>query len=387
MRKLLAILLCCTMIFAILAVSSSAASNSAFDKEFFRIKKGNACVLFDNIDNTGGSAGNAFCYAENYGTGRNDKGDLVAYDDVDFGSKGAVSVTVNFGYHKTDPKVDEPTTFAIYIDTPYGNPIATFSVTAGTTKGSEIVHHLEFTKDVQVAAGVHDVYFMATNTKSGSFDYIYFKEAGSKIEATKTVESDIKYDALNPFTTMNVTAKTIMIDQIDTMSQGGSGKPIAYVAGYGCGYSSLDDMVVFPNCNFGKNGAKAFAIKFGFGKEGATTKVNIYVDNPYGKPAAELEIGPTGGWKAEDDTQAKVITGTINVEPGIHTILVRFMNDQSGSFSQLSFVEGDPRPETTAKAAAASSPAAAAQTADFIVIPAVIALVSVIGLKVSNKRD
>lgn len=390
MRKVLSVLLVCAMLFAMMAIGStvSAAGTSAFDKETFRIKKGNLCILYDNIDNTGGSSGNAFCYADNYGTGRNDKGDFVVYNDVDFGSKGASKVTVNFGFH--NPEKYPETKFAVYIDNPYGAPIATYTVKKGETKGSEIANHKEFAADCAVAAGKHDVYFMATNEASGSFDYLYFTEAASAVAATKTVANNISYDKLAPFTKLEVIkGKTIMVDQIDTMAKGGSGKEIAYVDGYGCGYSSLDDMVVFPNCDFGAKGAKSFAIFFSYGgTDGSKTKIDVYIDNPYGTPACSFDIGTTGGYKIEN---AKLFSADCKVAPGAHTVFVRFANEKSGSFSYCSFVEGDAVPVTTAKAAAttakaASSTTKAAQTADFVVVPVIAAIVSLTSAAVVSKR-
>lgn len=375
MKRILSFVICAAMLLTVAAMgtSVSAASNSAFDKETFRVSA--TTILYDNIDNTGGSSGNAFCYAENYGTGRNDQGDFAVYPAVDFGSKGASKVTVNFGFH--NPEKYNETKFAVYIDTPYGNPVATFTVKKGETNGSEIVNHLEFSADVAVTGGKHNVYVMATNQASGSFDYIYFTEAKSAVKATKTVANQITYPELNPFSAMKVESKTIIVDQINTKDKGGSGKSIAYMEAYGVGYSSQDDMVVFPNCNFGKTGAKSMTINFSYGNnDGSNAELGIYIDDPYGTPVAVVKPTYTGGWEL---TKAKDFTVDIDpasVGAGNHTVFVRFMTEKSGSFGTVTFTPGDTDLTVTA----------AATTPDLIVFTAAVALASMAGMVALKKR-
>ena len=375
MKKTLSLILAVSMLLAMAVIGSSvsAASPSAFDKETFRISE--STIMYDNIDNSGGSSNNPFQYAKDYGTGRNDRGDFAVYPAVDFGSKGASKVTVNFGFHNPD-KYDE-TTFAVYIDTPYGNPVAAFTVKKGETKGSEIVNHKEFTANCSVSAGKHNVYVMATNQASGSFDYIYFTESASVIKTTKTVANQIKYPSLDPFGELKVLdATTQVVDQINTKNKGGSGNSIAKMDKYGVGYSSMDDMVVFPNCNFGKTGAKQIAVDFSFGAADGHATLGIFIDDPYGTPVATLECGNTGGWEIKD---AKTFTADLDpakVGAGSHTVFVRFMTEKSGSFNVVKFVPGDK--ELTKPSAAA--------TPDFIVVPVIAAVASLAGIVVSKRK-
>lgn len=377
MKKALSLVLTIAMLLAMAAmgVSVSAASNSAFDKETFRISA--STILYDNIDNSGGSSGNAFCYADKYGTGRNDQGDFACYPDVDFGSKGASKVTVNFGFHNPE-KYDE-TTFAVYIDNPYGNPVASFTVKKGETNGSEIVNHKEFTANCTVSAGKHDVYVMATNQASGSFDYIYFTEAAATIKTTKTVANQIKYPSLDPFAGLKVLdATTQVVDQINTKDKGGSGKSIAKMDAYGVGYSSLDDMIIFPNCNFGKTGAKEISIDFSYGNnDNSHATLGIFIDNPYGTPVATLECGYSGGWEL---TKAKTFTAALDaakVGAGSHTVIIRFMTEKSGSFNNVKFTAGDKDLTQTSSAAA---------TPDLILVPVVTAVASLAGVVISKRK-
>lgn len=373
MKKTLSLILAVSMLLAMAVMGTSvSAASSAFDKETFRISA--STILYDNVDNSGGSAGNAFCYAENYGTGRNDQGDFACYPAVDFGSKGASKVTVNFGFH--NPDAYDETTFAVYIDNPYGNPVATYTVKKGETKGSEIVSHQEFTADCAVSAGKHDVYVMATNKASGSFDYIYFTEAAAKVKTTKTVANQINYTKLNPFSDLKVLdATTAVVDQVNTKNQGGSGNSIAKMEGNGVGYSSLDDMIVFPNCDFGKTGAKEFSVDFAYGTDNGTfATLGIFIDTPYGDPVATLECGFTGGWGLDNTKTYSVELDPAKVGSGAHTVYVRFMTEMSGSFNVCRFVAGDE--DLTANAAA---------TPDLIVVPVVAAVASFAGI-VLNKR-
>ena len=373
MKKTLSLILAVSMLLAMAVMGSSvSAASSAFDKETFRISA--STIMYDNIDNSGGSSNNPFQYAKDYGTGRNDQGDFACYPAVDFGSKGASKVTVNFGFHNPD-KYDE-TTFAVYIDAPYGDPVATFTVKQGETKGSEIVNHKEFTANCTVSAGKHDVYVMATNKASGSFDYIYFTEAASTIKTTKTVANQIKYPSLDPFAGVKVLdATTQVVDQINTKDKGGSGKSIAKMDDYGVGYSSQDDMIVFPNCNFGKTGAKQITIDFAYGNADSHATLGIFIDKPYGTPVATMECGSTGGW---DLTKAKPFTADLDatkVGAGSHTVFIRFMTEKSGSFNVVKFTPGD---TDLTKTAAAATP-------DLVVVPVLAAVASFAGI-VLNKR-
>lgn len=375
MKKTLSLILAVSMLLAMAVMGTSvSAASSAFDKETFRISA--STILYDNVDNTGGSSGNAFCYAANYGTGRNDQGDFACYPAVDFGSKGASKVTVNFGFH--NPDAYDETTFAVYIDNPYGNPVATYTVKKGETNGSEIANHKEFTADCAVSAGKHDVYVMATNKASGSFDYIYFTEAASTVKSTKTVDNQIKYTKLNPFSDLKVLDDTTMVvDQINTKGQGGSNNSIAKMEANGVGYSSLDDMIVFPNCDFGKTGAKEFSIDFAYGNDNGTfATLGIFVDTPYGEPIAKLECGFSGGWGLDNTKTFSVELDPAKVGSGSHTIYIRFMTEMSGSFNVCRFVAGDA--DLTATTSAAATP-------DLIVVPAIAAVASFAGI-VLNKR-
>ena len=379
MKKLLALSLAVLMI---LAMAIPAAAGSAFDKETFRVTDKKTIMWDNSAYNGGGASGNPFCYAGNYGTGRNSYGDVAGYQAVDFGANGASKVTVNFGYHKQDPAVDIPTTFAIYVDNIFGKPIANFSVAAGTTKGSEIVNHKEFTADVAVPGGTHNVYFIATNDKSGSFDWIQFTESDKKITKMTYAKDEMQYEAgvsgFNAFKDMTINNKGFILDNI--WSDGTDAK---WVDKHGIGYSNQGDMVVYPNVDFGKKGAKSFTINFANGDAAKNCPLELYIDDPLGEPAAKFEAKPSGGWTVD---KAAPVTVDCKVPNGVHTVIVKFATNQSGSFTTVKFAEADSVIYTAEQLAEQEAAKQAAQTGDSTVALVALAAASLVGIAVVSKK-
>ncbi len=176
------------------------------------------------------------------------------------------------------------------------------------------------------------------------------------------------------FSKINVTKDVEVID--DTKDQGGNNKPIAFVEGYGIGYSQIDDIVVFRNIDFGKNGANKFIISFQYGATSGESTLAIYIDDyKTAKPICELKCTPTGGWKLEN---AKEFSAACSVAGGVHTVYVKFTNKASGSFGYIRFEEAPATTAATTKAAATSAAkapaAAAAKTPDMAVVIAAVAV-------------
>jgi len=171
-----------------------------------------------------------------------------------------------------------------------------------------------------------------------------------------------------------VTANTKFIDDASTNANGGGGgKAIAFVEGYGCGYSSTNDIVAIE-LDFGENGADGCSMKFGYAGTKETT-LSVYIDDyKSGKPAAKLSIANTGGWDIAKVT--KMTEFDIEVPAGKHTVYFQFTNDQSGSISEVTFIEAAPVVKEV------KAPA----TADIAVIAMITAAASGIGALVSKKR-
>jgi len=184
------------------------------------------------------------------------------------------------------------------------------------------------------------------------------------------------YIALNVFTQADV------IDDDTTQDQGGSGQPIQLMDAYGCGYSSTNDIVYFDVVDFGANGADFMTVRFGFGKEdGNTTKVGVYLDDPESAPIATLDIGWTGGWEI---APSGYISAPVEIPAGAHSVYFKFLNDQSGSLSEVYFAEAEPAP--VEEVVAADGTVTAPATFDAAVVAAVAAIISAAGYAVSKKH-
>ena len=178
MKKLALVLL--TFVLVCTLVAPAFAARSAFSK----VELNNNDAETKYIPNAEGRArmDNVIQYMEAYGCGYGTKGDMVEFVGLDFGSKGADKMTLSFSYNDVNTS-----TLAVHIDDPKASPVATFAVT--DTGGWDIAHAKEFTTDVKIAGGVHDIYIEFTNEESGSFSYCYFNEAAEAIGASQASTS------------------------------------------------------------------------------------------------------------------------------------------------------------------------------------------------------
>ncbi len=127
------------------------------------------------------------------------------------------------------------------------------------------------------------------------------------------------------------------IDDPTTNDLGGNGTSIGFVAGYGCGNSSLNDIVAFENVDFGRTGALSITLRFGYdARTGETTDLDIYYDYPNNELflAGECKISDTGGWSIVD---AKEVTFPVLIPEGVHSVYIKFTTKNSGSFSYIRF--------------------------------------------------
>lgn len=174
-----------------------------------------------------------------------------------------------------------------------------------------------------------------------------------------------------------------LIDDDTTQDQGGSGNPIQIVDGYGCGYSSKNDIVAYNDVDFGANGAQAMDLLFGYGhNDGSVTTLAFMLDDPTSAPIATADIGFTGGW---DIANAGWVRVPMTIPAGVHTLYVQFTNDKSGSISDVVFEEA-PAAEVVVADTAAADTTTAPATFDAGVIAAVAAIVSAAGYAISKKH-
>ncbi|MBE6723609.1 MAG: LamG domain-containing protein, partial [Ruminococcaceae bacterium] len=126
-----------------------------------------------------------------------------------------------------------------------------------------------------------DAYFFPRAFTEDEVKALYNGEIGAAASSAAAGES--------AFEEIWVTAEQEFYDDPETLELGGHGQPIQYVDGYGVGYSSLNDQVIFRDIDFGANGADKMLINFSNGGEKDTT-LAIYIDEKSGDPDATFSI-------------------------------------------------------------------------------------------------
>ncbi len=150
---------------------------------------------------------------------------------------------------------------------------------------------------------------------------------------------------------LQVTADQEFYDDPGTLWEGGHGQPIQYVDGYGVGYSSLNDQVIFRRVDFGLIGANRMTISFSNG--GGEATLAVYVDQKTDSPDAVYTIPNTGGFES---VWAEEFESDIRIFGGYHDIIVEFTNSNSGSFYYIRFDHVADRPEGAGSGFAGDTP-------------------------------
>ena len=355
MKKLFSILLCALMTVSLVIAAGAAADGNGYIKCAIE----DAELIDDDTTQDKGGSGNPIQIVDGYGCGYSSLNDIVAFNDIDFGDYGASSIQILFSYGNDD---DSRTTLDIKLDDPASAAIAQFEI--GFTGGWTSDQAQWFEAPCSIPAGIHTVYVQFTNEKSGSFTQVVFRETAPTGYIRMSIE------------------QAELIDDDTTQDEGGSGNPIQIVDGYGCGYSSRNDIVAYNDVDFGPNGASAMNLLFGYGNnDGSVTTLSFFLDDPSSDPIAKTEIGFTGGW---DIVNAGWVRVPMTIPAGTHTVYVQFTNEKSGSISDVVFEEGEPAP--AADPGAAETVVEAPKTFDAGVIAAVCAIVSAAGYAVSKKH-
>lgn len=357
MKKLLAILLSALMIGSLAIIANAAADGSGYIKCMIE----DAELIDDDTTQDQGGSGNPIQIVDGYGCGYSSKNDIVAFNDIDFGDFGASSIQILFSYGNDD---DSKTTLDIKLDDPDSAPIANFEI--GFTGGWTSDQAQWFEAACTIPAGIHTVYVQFTNEKSGSFTQVAFKEAAPTGYISMSIE------------------QAELIDDDTTQDLGGSGNPISIVDGYGCGYSSKNDIVAYNDVDFGANGAQAMDLLFGYGNnDGSVTTLAFMLDDPTSAPIATADIGFTGGW---DIANAGWVRVPMTIPAGVHTLYVQFTNEKSGSISDVVFEEAPAAEVVVVDTVEAGTTTTAPATFDAGVIAAVAAIVSAAGYAISKKH-
>ena len=358
MKKLFSILLCALMIASLAIVASGAADGNGYIKCMIE----DAELIDDDTTQDQGGSGNPIQIVDGYGCGYSSLNDIVAFHDIDFGDFGASSIQILFSYGHDD---DSKTTLDIKLDDPDSAAIAKFEI--GFTGGWTADQAQWFEAACAIPAGIHSVYIQFTNEKSGSFTQVAFKEAAPTGYISLSID------------------KAELIDDDTTQDQGGSGNPIQIVDGYGCGYSSKNDIVAYNDVDFGANGAQAMDLLFGYGNnDGSVTTLSFMLDDPSSAPIATAEIGFTGGWEIANAGWVRV---PMTIPAGVHTVYVQFTSEKSGSISDIVFEEAPEAPAAAVDTSASPDTVTTAPaTFDAGVLAALAAIVSAAGFALSKKH-
>lgn len=158
---------------------------------------------------------------------------------------------------------------------------------------------------------------------------------------------------------IKVSEELEFFDDPKTLWEGGKGLPIQYVDGYGVGYSSLNDQVIFRALDFGDKGVNKMVIGFSNGGNDAT--LAVYVDKKGRTPAATFTIPNTGGYES---VWAEEFETDIDITGGLHDIIIEFTNSNSGSFHFIRFYRSQIRTVTSDNADPKNAPLIHLQNAE-----------------------
>ena len=160
--------------FTFTSANSGSFSQVAFSSETYLSLTvvNDAAVIDEPSTNDVGGSGNPIQIMEAYGCGYSSKGDIVVFEDVDFGANGASTAVMRFGYGNDNGTVSE---LEFYIDDPEGTPALKQDV--GFTGGWDIATSGYVPVELAVPAGIHSIYVKFVGDASGSISELHFVEA------------------------------------------------------------------------------------------------------------------------------------------------------------------------------------------------------------------
>ena len=132
----------------------------------------NGAVIDEPSSNDVGGSGQPIQIMDAYGCGYSSKGDIVVFEDVDFGANGASTAIMRFGYGNDNGTFSE---LEFYIDDPEGTPAVKQNV--GFTGGWDIASSGYVPVELAVPAGIHSIYVKFVGDASGSISELHFVEA------------------------------------------------------------------------------------------------------------------------------------------------------------------------------------------------------------------
>ena len=352
MKKIVSIMLCVLML---AAMASLACVNAEDAFKILNVREGQ-CTLIDNPDTNDQASGNALCFAEAYGTGRTTQGDIVKFENVDFGA-GVTNIAIRCGYNLGGDKAGTGTEFWVYIDDEKceGEPIAKFAVNDSETKSSQIVDQVYKNQDIEKIEGIHNVFVKGETEYSGSFSQIVLTYEGNKFDeaAVKAVaDKQAKIEAIalraeigdTDYIICTVGAgKCELIDNPDTNDQA-AGNALCFAEAYGTGRTTQGDIVKFTGVDFGDEGVTNVAVKCGYNlggdKAGTGTEFWVYIDDEKceGEPIAKFAVNDSET-KSSQIVDQVYKNADIDAITGVHDVYVKGETEYSGSFSKVVFTK------------------------------------------------
>lgn len=135
----------------------------------------------------------------------------------------------------------------------------------------------------------------------------------------------------DPYVRIKTTKDTIMID--DTKDQGTNAQPIGWFGDCAVGCTYIDDMVLFPDLEFGDEGAVQVGVSYTNG-DSTPRHLAVILDDPKSEPVAIIEGTTTNGWdvKAAKDFFADFKAPVT----GKHSVYIKWV-DGSGSLYGIQF--------------------------------------------------
>jgi|GEM_PF-448169 len=236
-----------------------------------------------------------------YGLGYISSGDYVVYDNLDFDYSGVVSF-------KAKIATSNSTTIEIRSDSNYGTLLGTLSV---SSTGSWDTYQ-ELSCNVINTTGTHSLYLVFGDAIN--IDWFTFTKPTSSFDAFSQIEAE-SYSSLS----------NTDIQKVSTPS------------GYGLGYISSGDNVIFNNVNFGSSGTTSFIARVA--TSNATT-IEIRSDSSTGTLLGTLSVPSTGSWDSYQDLSCNVSSIT-----GIHSVYLVFggaVNIDWFTFNQIATVTNTP---------------------------------------------
>lgn len=136
------------------------------------------------IDNP--STAKAASYVDGFGIANTSAGDVVRFDEVDFGASGAKSAVVGFAYGEKSE-----VTIELYVDSMENTPAAVYKI--GNTGGWDADHTKDFVQPATISKGTHTI-FLKWVDGTGSLHYIRFSNGNQDVKE-EDLQEEIKPQA------------------------------------------------------------------------------------------------------------------------------------------------------------------------------------------------